>query len=507
MNIVIIGSGMAGLVAAATLSRRGHKVTVLEQFPTPGGVTAPFEQDGFRWDLGQLLVEGFGPGEPTGEIFADLGIADQVRLKKDDRRYVFPDFEINKPEQFGGIHWRMHRLAEIFPGEVKGLGRYWNDALRFTRIMAMLRKLNKATGLAKTITNLRLYATLLPFLSRQAWSAQQVMDDYFTDNRLKMVFISILADFFTPPSQFLGLGVFALNSEASFDSRQPKSLASGAEQLYHWSVLGGIHTVVDALITQIQAAGGIIRCATPVKTIRIQDGRAVGVETASGEFIPAETVIASGAAREAFTNLVGSQNLPPEWVKQVEELPLMDSVFMVHLGLNYDPTPSNHGTCTYYYGTYELEEGIQKAKSGVYHEGDAGFVVHIPTAHSPEMAPAGHHSLTIYTICPDRLAEGGWAERKDAMADKLVSLTERYIPGLRAHTVTRAVITPDDWRARVYASHHSFGGMAPYKGISGIPYQTPVKNLWYIGSQSQSGAGLGNVITGAYKTALQVDAD
>jgi phytoene dehydrogenase-like protein len=372
--------------------------------------------------------------------------------------------------------------------------------------MALLRKLNKASGLDKTFTNLRLYATLLPFFSRQNWTAQQVMDDYFTDNRLKMVFISILADFFTPPSQFLGLGVFALNSEASFESRQPKYLAPGAEQLYHWSVLGGIHTVVDALISQVKAAGGVIRCATPVKSIRVTDGVAVGVETGQGEFIPADTVIASTAAREAFIDLVGSHNLPPEWVKRVQDLPLMDSVFMVHLGLDFDPTPFNHGTCTYYYGSYELEEGIQKAKSGIYHEGDDGFVVHIPTAHSPEMAPAGHYSLTVYTICPDRLAEGSWSERKEALADKLVSLAEPHIPGLRQHTVTRAVITPDDWRARVYASHHSFGGMAPYKGVTGIPYQTPLKGLWFIGSQSQSGAGLGNVVTGAYKTALQVDA-
>ena len=45
MKVAIIGSGLSGLTAGASLAQAGHQVTVLEQYHRAGGVTAPF--DGF----------------------------------------------------------------------------------------------------------------------------------------------------------------------------------------------------------------------------------------------------------------------------------------------------------------------------------------------------------------------------------------------------------------------------------------------------------------------------
>jgi len=70
---------------------------------------------------------------------------------------------------------------------------------------------------------------------------------------------------------------------------------------------------------------------------------------------------------------------------------------MVHLGIDFDPRPFVHGVCTYYYGTYDIEGGLAEAREGIYHEGEKGFVVHIPSLVSPEMAPPGQHVMTIYT--------------------------------------------------------------------------------------------------------------
>ena len=53
------------------------------------------------------------------------------------------------------------------------------------------------------------------------------------------MFVSILADFFTPPSQFQGLGVFALNAEKCYDERMPSKLAKNAEMIGLYSVIGG----------------------------------------------------------------------------------------------------------------------------------------------------------------------------------------------------------------------------------------------------------------------------
>jgi len=504
MKAIIIGSGVSGLTCAAALAQSGHSVTVLEQFHRAGGSTAPFERDGFRWDLGQLLVEGFGPDEPTGQVLAALGIADRVRVKPDDRRYVFPDFDLLKPEEYGGPRWRIERLKELFPADAAGLERYYRDLVRFTRLMTAARKVELAEGPARLAAQARMYTALLPFITRMNWSAQQLMDNYFKSDQLKAVFMSILADFFTPPSKFQGLGVFALNPETSFDARVPVEMAPGAVQLRHYSILGGIGTVADALAMRIEELGGQVLTGRPVDKILVENGKVNGVRDRDGNVLPADAVVVTGGASEAFFNLVGEEHLPADFAARVRALPLMDSVFMVHLGLDYDPSVHIGGSVAYYYGTYDLESGIQEAAQGIYHQGKAGFVVHVPTRHSPEMAPAGMHAMPIYTICPDRLSEGTWSERRVEFADKLVAYAEAHIPGLREHTVTRAILTPDDFHGRLAVDHHSFGGLAPWLGAKRIPAQTPISGLWFTGQQGESGGGINAVIPAAYKVAKKI---
>jgi len=507
MKAVVIGSGLSGLTVGAKLAQSGCSVTVFEQFERPGGVTAPLVLDGYKWDLGQLLIEGLGPGEPTGEVLADLGLAEVIQMVKDDRGYIFPDFAIEKPDAFGGIRWRMEFLKKIFPEDAAGLEKYWVDYLRFTHLMTIGRKLAKAQGLKKLGLNLKLYWTLLLFLPRLRWSAQKLMDHYFQSDQLKCVFISILADFFTKPSQFIGLGVFALNYETFYDKRIPKTLGRDTDQLYLYSVLGGISNLVDGLVRKIESHGGLVIVNCAVTRIQVDGNRATGVVDHTGKVIPADVVIASGGAKETFNKLVGKEWLNADFTQKVDCIALMDSVFMVHLGVDFDPSPYVHGVCTYFYGTYDIEGGVEVAKAGIYHEGKEGFVVHIPTLHTPGMAPEGHHSVTVYTICPDTLKEDTWETRKEAYADTLIACAEKHIPGLGAHTRTRVILTPEDFRKRTHLDHHAFGGIAPIMGKSGIPHKTPIEGLWFVGAQSESGGGINNVVPAAFRAAEKILAE
>jgi all-trans-retinol 13,14-reductase len=504
MQISIIGSGLAGLTAGAALAQAGHQVTVFEQFHRAGGVTAPYERAGYRWDLGQLIIEGLAPDEPLGAILAELDLTEQVKVRIEDRGYVFPDFALRKPEQYAGPRWRINRLKALFPYETAGLERYWADYVRFTGVMTFARRLERSAGLSALYYKLRLYLKLLPLLRKKDWSAQQLMDHYFDSDQLKLVFTSILADFVTRPGDFMGLGVFALNPEASFDQRLPKQLARDTEQLYHYSVLGGIGSLVAALVAKIASHGGQVYTGRPVARIVVEDGAVKGVVDASGQQTPADVVVASGGAKETFFKLVGEQHLPPEFAQNLRQIPLMGSIFMLHLGVNFDPSPYVHGVCTYFYGTYDIDRAVDDVQEGVYHEGRDGFVVHIPSLHSPEMAPPGHHAMTIYTIAPDTLLEGDWDELKEAYTDQLIAYAEKHIPGLREHIQVCEALTPRDFRARTHLDHHAFGGIAPVLGSWRVPHQTPVQGLWFVGAQSESGGGVNAVMPAAYKTAQRI---
>jgi phytoene dehydrogenase-like protein len=141
---------MAGLTAAAYLSRHGCQVDVLEQADRIGGVTATLRKEGFAWDLGPLMVEGFAPGEPVGDILAELGCADRVELLRADRGIAFPDYRVFRPPEYLGPYWRREKLKEDFPHEAEGLDRYYHFYDTMLDLMTLARQVEGA-GLLRSL--------------------------------------------------------------------------------------------------------------------------------------------------------------------------------------------------------------------------------------------------------------------------------------------------------------------------------------------------------------------
>ena len=500
----VIGSGIAGLTVAAYLADDGYAVTVFEQNDDIGGVTGGFEHEGYRWDLGQLLLEGFGPGEQAGVVLDELGLRDAVPMENRDRAYSFPDFTIAPPEEYGGPWWRKDFFADRFPEEEKGLGRYYRYYRRFMGVVTLARRAEAARGIRKAGLTARMFARLLPLLPRAKWNAERMMDHFFSSEKLKAAFLSILADFTVKPSQFPGLGVAAVNPEPAFDRRVPLEIGGGARQPSYVFLRGGCRSLVDALAGRIRSGGGVIRTGTAVESITVENGRASGITVSGGETQPADLVVATGGAKETFFGLVGREALPEKFAAFLDGLALMESIFMVHLAVDFDPSPHQASGVVYYYLTYDIEDGVDKVMNGLYHGGSDGFVVCIPSFYSPGMAPAGCHAVTVYTVAPDTLAEGDWETEKDAWAEKLLDLAEEKIPGLRAHETYREVIAPPGFRKITRTEHHAFGGCAPVLGSKGAPCETPVRNLWFAGAQSESGAGMNNVMGGARRAAMKI---
>lgn len=499
MKNIVIGSGLAGLTACLTLAKAGQEVVILEQAAEPGGVTRGFEQDGYHWDYGQLNLEAAGKDEPVGAVLEALGILKNLELLPEQREYIFPDFALRPPAEYAGVKWRIELLKTLFPDEVDGLERYWKDTIRFTRLITLARRMENDGFWGK----LRFFAALLPLLPMKDWTADRLLEKYFKDEKLKAVFISILADFFTPPSQFQGLGVFALNAEKAYDRRMPSHLARDAEMIGLYSIRGGTRALVDAYVTAFERAGGTLKLNSAVTRIQVEGGRVSGVECQDGSRIPCDRIFASGGVKETFLKLLDPSNLPEEFKQKVTGMPLMDSVFMLHLGVDRTWEDVLRCSSTYFYGSYDIEGQVKLAREGVYHEGEAGFVVHLPSLRSPEMAPAGRHAMTIYTICPEKLKSGDWERDKARYAEKLLDYAEKVLPDLRKHIRTKIIVTPLDFRKITHLDHHAFGGLAPLMNAWKPPHKSPVEGFWFIGAQSESGGGMNSVIPAAHKVALR----
>lgn len=497
-RVAIIGSGMAGLTAGAYLAREGHRVVVYEQFAQIGGVTATISQDGFSWDLGPLILEGFGPDEIGGKILREMGVPDSrvrgLTTEPCDRGIIFPDFALWRPAEYQGPLWRKDRLKTLFPEDARGLDRYYRLSQRMERLAALGRRSELRDGRASPVDRLRMLLDFLPVKRFASLSAAELMERTFESEKLRAVFIGILADFVVSPSEFQGLGVPLVNPESAFDARILERGAPPGSLPVYRCIRGGCGSLVRAAHDSLVAAGGTVRTSATITRITTENGAATGVAV-DGTTEPADLVISTAGARETFYDLLGADQVSGEYRSAIDGQVQMESVFMVHLGV--DRPPAQPSALGYYYRTVDFEKAVRDLRSGRYHDGEDGFLIYIPSRHSPEMAPPGCHAVTVYTVAPNQIEGADWDDRREQFADHLVACAEKYVPGLAAATRTRVIVTPADFRRRVRQRHHAFGGIAPVMGRANPAYRSPVRNLWFIGSQSEGGGGVLGVMKGA----------
>ena len=489
---VVIGAGAAGLTAAAFLAREGCEVDLYEQAGHIGGVTSTIHREGFAWDVGPMALEGFGPGEPAAIILQQLGCYDQIQLVRGDRGLAFPDFEIFRPDTYAGPLWRREKLKQIFPHQADGIDRFY----RFLHTSVDLITLERHSVIADFPRSVPLKLGAFLLFNRvkkyAEWNAMQLMDHFFTDPKLKSFFLMILADMTILPEEYPALGIPFSNQEAAYDRRIPpkRALWIGPKSITYQFIEGGCGKLVDALVSVIQQNGGRIHTGKAVTSISIERDRVTGIELGDGSKAQADLVLASGDARRCFFGMVGREKLPDTLAAAIDDIPLMESILMVHLGVEMDPTPYQEVPLNYYYGQYDVEDAVRRTRAGIFHEGKSGFLIYIPSLHSPSMAPPGKHAITVYTIAPN-VIEGDWERDKEKLTDKLLAQAEKIIPGLREHSRMSLTLTPREFREMTHMpEHHSFGGYCPMQGRRGAPHRTPVKGLWFIGSQSESGPGV-----------------
>ena len=488
MKIIIIGAGLAGLTYGALAVKDGHEVIIYDKNDRPGGVVALCEHNGYKFEQGPLLIGDMLEGELVYEFLKSLGIT--LQTVRADRDISFPDFKLIRPEEYEGPYWRRDYLAKLFPEDKEGLYKYY----KFYDDVMHLRYI---TTLPKTAINkLRLVLAYIKIKKYTKMNADELTKYFFKSEKLRLVYTGILADFCAEPSEVFGPVTVFTNFETAFDTRIP--LEKNGKKYYpgFCYIEGGVQKMPEALAQYITNHGGQIIYNSIVDKVLIENKKARGVLVNNQETF-ADVVVGCGSGRDFFNNLVGYEHLTDEYIKVLNEYKVMEGVFMLHLGVDIDPLEYLRCSLIYCYGMYDLQKATYKLRNGIYHEGDDGFLIFVPSAHAEDFAPKGHHAVTIYTVAPDKLASGTWSEKKGEYAQKLIKLAEEHIPNLSKHIKEMKIMTPEDYRVLTHMSKSSFGGNVPVWNQKTPAHFTPVENLLFLGQQSENGGGMGAVIMGA----------
>ena len=489
MKINIIGAGLGGLTFGAMAVRDGHQVTIYDKNSKPGGVVALLEHEGYKFEQGPLLIGDMIPGEPIYDFQNELGIhLDTVRA---DRDIIMPDYAMITPEKYEGPYWRRERLKELFPEEKEGIDRYYkfyDDVMKLRFIAGEKKSLINKIRLALAFLKVKKYADM---------NADELTKHFFKSEKIRTLYTGILADFCADPAEAQGLAVVFTNFETAFDKRIP--LEKKGKKYYpgYCYIKGGCQKIPEALADYVTSHGGKIVYNTIVDKVLVEDGKVQGIRLADGSIDNCDIAVGCGAGRDFFLETVGEEHLDKEYMDILNSFRPMEAVFMLHLGVNYDPMEHLRAALVYCYGMYDLHEATVKLRTGEYHEGDDGYLIFVPSDHAPEFAPAGKHCVTIYTVAPDTLKDGDWESKKQEYAEKLIRLAEKQLPDLSNHIESMKIMTARDYSEYTHMKKSSFGGVVPIWNQKNPTHKTPVEGLWFVGQQSENAGGLCNVMMGA----------
>ncbi len=256
-DIACVGAGMAGLAAAALLTKAGRTVCLMDPADNAGGCVAAHETAGFRFTPGPTMTYGFEPGGILQKLFSALDLSVNAAGS-------FPGYQVVMPEHRVTVsadpQETREELIREFPDEMNGLTRLYSEVHKFS----------------DRSSKSRFYSYFL----RQRTAAAYLQSFAFGRN---------IISYFEVQSRFFfgySLQHMPLASLVLLLTRAPRYLPGGFTQL------------ADQLLSIVQQKNGTWYHGEPFPELQFRSNRITGIRTSRG-IIEAGTVLLNVSGDQA----------------------------------------------------------------------------------------------------------------------------------------------------------------------------------------------------------------
>ncbi len=508
LDVLIVGGGHNGLIAAGLLAARGHRVMVIERQPVIGGMAitrefapgfkaptlshaiGPLTRDVTR-ALKKLKFEKAGVQLITPDpALTSLGPSGHtISFHRDP---VFTAESINRIAPADAGRWRefldtMQRLSTVFRELQRQPAPPIDDASRadLWRVFGTARR---ARALGK-----RNFSRLLRYVPM---AVADITSEWFADDLVQAAVAShaIFGHFAGPWSA--GTGAMLLQRLAD----DPMPVGSGV------TVAGGPGALTAALAAVAERAGASILTDARVTRVCTVNGAATGVVLADGQEISARFVLAAIDPKAVFQTLVDPADLPPAFQQRVRNIRARGATAKVNLALSERPvfgalhgdTLALRGRLLIAPGIDYLERAYDAAKYGTLPE-HPWLEISVPTVVDGTLAPEGQHvmSIVVHTM-PETVRDGAWDAERDTLYRRVLDVLAPHAPGLEATIIEREIITPEDieseWGAtggHIYHGEQTIDQWWMMRPLLGwADGTTPIRRLFLTGAGTHGGGGI-----------------
>ena len=489
-DVIIIGSGLGGLLCSNILSKEGFNVCILEKHSQPGGNLQTFTRHGHKFETGVHYIGALGPGQTLSRYWNYFGLMDKLNLQQLDQdgfdRISFGDDEFQLAQGFENF---TDQLLQYFPDEKHSLTEY-------------------CRMIHEVVSAFPLYNLELPKDHREHHYTTQSAYEFFKD----ISGISNPKSEIRNPKSEIPLSAVLAGNNYLYGGSQltPLHVASLINHSFisgAYKIIGGSDQISQALIQSIKDQGGTVITRREVVAIEQLQQKYI-VKTTNGELF-LSTMLISDIHPATTLSMMPPEIVRPAYQKRIASLRNTASSFIIYLSVKPGSFP--YLNYNYYYHT-SADTWDESAATG---EQWPKMFLFSTGCHKPDQQFA--ETITILTYMKfDSVA--GWKNsttgRRDQeyfnfkmeKAERLLNLVSQKFPGLPAVIENMEISTPLTYRDYTGIPEGSLYGIQKNFQeplVSIVMPKTKIPNFYFTGQNTNLHGVLG-VTIGAVATCSEI---